>query len=54
MAQYVALVKRLIEDFEEVKIEQIPRAENARVNAMANLGATIGVKDMEGPIIYVN
>lgn len=53
MTQYVALVKRLIKYFKKVKIEQIPWAENTKVDAMANLGVVTGYKNMERPIIYV-
>lgn len=53
MAQYVNLVKQLSQDFKEMKIEQIPRSENAIADAMVNLGATVEEKDINGLIIYV-
>lgn len=53
MAKYLVLVKYLMENFFKIQLEQIPREENVRVDAMKNLGALVRHGELEGPIVYI-
>lgn len=53
MAQYVTLMWQLIEEFEEVKIEQVPFMENTRADVMPNSGAMTSNEEVVGLVIYL-
>lgn len=53
MMQYLILVKHLMAKFPVIRLEQILREQNARADAMANLGALVKHDELEGPIVYI-
>ena len=51
---YLDLVKKLAEDFDSFKIEQVPRQDNAEADALAYLGSTLKIPpDTKVPIIHI-
>lgn len=53
MAKYMVLVKYLLEKFPKIQLKQIPREQNVRADAIANLGALVKHDELEGPIVYI-
>ncbi|KAK1587454.1 hypothetical protein Q3G72_013021 [Acer saccharum] len=53
MSAYLNKVKQLQSTFDEFSIEQIPRSENTRADALANLGSTTTNNSKSVPIIHL-
>ncbi|KAK0589707.1 hypothetical protein LWI29_017611 [Acer saccharum] len=53
MSAYLNKVKKLQSPFDEFSIEQIPRSENTRADALANLGSTTTNSSKSVPIIHL-
>ncbi|KAK0578575.1 hypothetical protein LWI29_012719 [Acer saccharum] len=53
MSAYLNKVKQLQSTFDEFSIEQIPRSENTRADALANLGSTTTNSSKSVPIIHL-
>ena len=53
MSAYLTKAKQLQSTFDEFTIEQIPRSENARANALASLGSTTTSCSKSIPIVHL-
>ena len=53
MSAYLNKVKQLQSTFDEFSIEQIPRAENTRADALASLGSTMTNNSKSVPIVHL-
>lgn len=52
MAKYLKIAKEPMKHFQRAEIKQIPREENERANAMANLRTSLHRVKLMGPIVY--
>lgn len=53
MVWYLTIVKQLMQKFKNLTLEQIPREENTKANAMANLVAVTNKEGLIGQILFV-
>ena len=53
MSAYLIKAKQIQSTFDKFSIEQIPRSENARADALANLGSTTTSGSKSIPVVHL-